>query len=86
MSKKWLLPVVLTVGVFVALAVYGDFDATIDEIGDLPVLYLFGALGLASANYLLRFFRWAFYLRVVNASISVVSAAAASVFGSMVFR
>ena len=52
-----------------ALAVYGDFDATIDEIGDLPVLYLFGALGLASANYLLRFFRWAFYLRVLKISV-----------------
>ena len=52
-----------------ALAVYGDFGATIEEIGDLPVLYLFGALGLASANYLLRFFRWAFYLRVLHISV-----------------
>ena len=66
MSKKWLLLAVLAVGVFVALASYGDFGGTVDEIGSLPVRYLFAALGLASANYLLRFLRWAFYLRVLK--------------------
>jgi len=60
------LPAVLAVGVFVALAGYGDFSGTVDEIGNLPVRYLFAALGLASANYLLRFVRWAFYLRVLK--------------------
>ena len=60
------MPAVLAVGVFVALAGYGDFGGTIDEIGNLPVRYLFAALGLASANYLLRFVRWAFYLRVLK--------------------
>ena len=57
---------VLTVGVFVALAGYGDFGGTVDKIRDLPVLYLFAALGLASANFLLRFLRWAFYLKVLK--------------------
>ena len=66
MNKRWLLPAVLTVGVFVALAGYGDFGGTVDEIGKLPVSYLLAALGLASANYLLRFLRWAFYLRVLK--------------------
>ena len=59
----------LAVGVFVALAGYGDFSGTIDEIGNLPVSYLFAALGLATANYLLRFVRWAFYLRVLHISV-----------------
>jgi len=63
------LPVVLAVGVFVALAVYGDFSGTVEEIGNLPAGYLFAALGLASANYLLRFVRWAFYLRVLHISV-----------------
>ncbi len=71
-----MLPAVLAVGVFVALAAYGDFSGTVDEIGNLPVRYLFAALGLASANYLLRFVRWAFYLRVlkipVPAGVSVL--------------
>ncbi|MCH8893273.1 MAG: flippase-like domain-containing protein, partial [Chloroflexi bacterium] len=60
------MPAVLMVGVFVALAGYGDFGGTVDKIRDLPVLYLFAALGLASANFLLRFLRWAFYLKVLK--------------------
>lgn len=61
-----MLPVALTIGVFVALVGYGDFGDTIDEIGKLPASYLFFALSLASANYFFRFIRWAFYLRVLN--------------------
>ena len=52
--------------VFVALLGYGDFGDTVEEIGSLPVGYLFAGLGLASSNYLLRFLRWAFYLRVLK--------------------
>lgn len=66
MNKKWLLLAVLTVGVFVALAGYGDFGGTIDEIGNLPISYLLAGLGLALSNYLLRFLRWAFYLKVLK--------------------
>ena len=66
MNKKWLLLAVLTVGVFVALVGYGDFRGTIDEIGNLPISYLLAGLGLALSNYLLRFLRWAFYLKVLK--------------------
>ena len=66
MNKKWLLLAVLTVGVFVVLVGYGDFGGTIDEIGNLPISYLLAGLGLASSNYLLRFLRWAFYLKVLK--------------------
>jgi uncharacterized protein (TIRG00374 family) len=66
MNKKWLLLAVLTVGVFVALVGYGDFGGTIDEIGNLPISYLLAGLGLALSNYLLRFLRWAFYLKVLK--------------------
>ena len=57
---------VLTVVVFVAVVGYGDFGGTIDEIGKLPVRFLFAALGLALANYLLRLLRWNFYLSVLK--------------------
>ena len=53
-------------GVFVAMAGYGDFGDTVAEIDDLPVRYLFAGLGLAAANYLLRYLRWALYLRVLK--------------------
>ena len=66
MNKKWLSLAVLTVGVFVALVGYGDFGGTIDEIGNLPISYLLAGLGLALFNYLLRFLRWAFYLKVLK--------------------
>jgi len=66
MSKKWLLLVGLTVGVFVALVGYGDFSRTIGEIGSLPIRHLFVGLGLAFSNFLLRFLRWAFYLKVLR--------------------
>ena len=66
MNKKWLLLAGLTVGVFVALVGYGDFGGTIDEIGNLPISYLLAGLGLALSNYLLRFLRWAFYLKVLK--------------------
>lgn len=69
MNKKWLLLAVLAVGVFVALAGYGDFSGTVDEIGSLPVSYLFAALGLASANYFIRFLRWAFFLKYLKIDV-----------------
>ena len=59
----------LTVGVFVALVGYGDFGDTVTEIGSLPLRYLFAGLGLASANYLLRFLRWAFYLKALKIDV-----------------
>ena len=71
MNKNWLLPAALTLVVFVALVGYGDFGDTVEEIGSLPVGYLFAGLGLASSNYLLRFLRWAFYLRVLKIDVPV---------------
>ena len=66
MSNKWLLLAVLTVGVFVALMGYGDFSSTVGEIGSLPFRYRCAGLGLAVSNFLLRFLRWAFYLKVLR--------------------
>jgi uncharacterized protein (TIRG00374 family) len=57
------------VGVFVAMAGYGDFGDTVSEISDLPVRYIFAGLGLAMANYLLRYLRWALYLRVLKIGV-----------------
>ena len=52
--------------IFVALAGYGDFDDTVDTIADLPVSYLIAGFGLALSNYLFRYFRWCYYLRVLK--------------------
>ena len=55
-----------TIVIFVALAGYGDFDDTVDTIADLPVSYLIAGFGLALSNYLFRYFRWCYYLRVLK--------------------
>jgi len=53
----------------VAMAGYSDFGDTVSEISDLPIRYLFAGLGLAMVNYLLRYLRWALYLRVLKISV-----------------
>ena len=52
------------------MAGYGDFEDTVDEIGDLPVRYIFAGLSLALANYLLRYLRWSYYLSVLKIHVA----------------
>lgn len=65
-SKKLLLLVLLAVLVFAGLAGYGDFQEIGQRLVNFPPLYLAAALGLALLNYLLRFLRWAWYLKVLK--------------------
>ena len=65
-GKKLLLLIFLTVLVFVGLISYGDFQEIGSQLASFPVTYLIAAIALAALNYLLRFFRWAFYLRVLH--------------------
>ena len=64
----------LAAAVFAGLLAYGDFR----QIGPLllrfPPLWLLGAAGLAMLNYILRYLRWAMYLRTldIRASQSVI--------------
>ena len=66
MKTKWMISLLLTAGVFLALAGYGDFGDTVDKISDVPIRYLFGGLGLALLNYFLRYLRWCYYLSVLK--------------------
>jgi uncharacterized protein (TIRG00374 family) len=68
-SKKLLLLIFLVALVFVGLMGYGDFRDVGRRIANFPISYLFAALGLAAANYLLRFFRWVYYLKVLKVQI-----------------
>lgn len=53
------------------LAGYGDFQEVWRRILQFPALYLFWAFGLALANYLLRFLRWALYLKLLHIKLSI---------------
>ena len=70
-SKKLGLLVILAVLVFAALVGYGDFREMGQRLAHFPVTHLIAALALALLNYLLRYFRWAYYLRVLKISAPV---------------
>lgn len=69
---KLLLLIILAVLVFVGVAGYGDFRETFGNLSQFPISYLLGALGLAALNYVLRYLRWSFYLRVLDIRVPLV--------------
>lgn len=68
-GNKLFLLVFLTALVFAGLFSYGDFQRVGQQLAGFPVTHLLGALALAALNYLLRFFRWAYYLRVLRLKV-----------------
>ena len=65
-GRKLLLIILLAALVFAGLVGYGDFREIGQRLADFPLSYLAAACGLAVLNYLLRFLRWAWYLKVLN--------------------
>ena len=78
--RNWLLLILLTVAAFAGLLVYGDLREVSDLLANAPSPYggLAAALGLAVVNYVLRYLRWAIYLRALD--IRVSQSVSASVF------
>jgi uncharacterized membrane protein YbhN (UPF0104 family) len=68
-GKKLLLVMLLTALVFFGLAGYGDLQEVSSRLAQFPITHLIVALALAILNYLLRFARWAYYLRVLSISV-----------------
>ena len=68
-GKKLLLILALTCLVFAGVAGYGDFREVWKHLADISLTHLGLAFGLALVNYLLRFLRWAYYLRVLNLAV-----------------
>ena len=81
MKRRGLITLVLLpVVVFIGLALYGDFSDLLGQISAFPVQYWFMALGLALGNYVVRFARWHYYLRLLG--IKIGTGASAVVFMS----
>ena len=78
--RNWLLLILLTVVAFAGLLAYGDLREVSSLLANAPSPYegLAAALGLAVVNYLLRYLRWAIYLRALD--IRVSPSVSASVF------
>lgn len=65
-GRRLFLLALLTLLVLVGLASYGSFPDMGRQLASFSMTHLMAALALAVLNYLLRFLRWAFYLRVLH--------------------
>jgi uncharacterized protein (TIRG00374 family) len=63
---RLLISLVLGALVFVGLSAYADFSAVLNGLGDFKWQYLPLVLCLSFTNYILRFFKWQYYLRTVG--------------------
>jgi glycosyltransferase 2 family protein len=64
--RRVVLVTILAIVVFAAFSMYADVDALRTDLARLSPLAVLAALGLAFANYLIRFVRWEAYLRAVG--------------------
>jgi uncharacterized protein (TIRG00374 family) len=64
LSRRLLLVTAAGVAVFAGISIYGDVSELGARLGDFQWWAFGAALGLALANYVIRFVRWALYLRV----------------------
>ena len=67
---------ILALIVFAGVAFYGDYRGVLGRISSFPIAYWIMALGLASANYLLRLLRWNYYLKLLGIRIGATDSAA----------
>lgn len=74
-ARKLLLTTFLACLVFAGVAGYGDLWQVWDRLTGFPAPFLLGTFALALINYLLRFLRWAFYLRVLNVRVPLSTSA-----------
>jgi uncharacterized protein (TIRG00374 family) len=63
---RLLVSVVLGAIVFIGLSAYADFDEVWHGLGEFDWRYMPAVLALTSLNYVLRFFKWQFYLRKIG--------------------
>lgn len=63
---RLMISLVLGALVFVGLSAYADFSDVIDSLGEFKWAYLPIVLGLTFVNYILRFLKWQFYLRIIG--------------------
>jgi uncharacterized protein (TIRG00374 family) len=63
---RLIISLVLGAVVFVGLSFYADFNDVIHGLGDFRWQYLPLVLALSFTNYILRFFKWQYYLRRIG--------------------
>ena len=64
--KPFLIATILGILVYSVLVLYGDAKSIGDSLVKFKWHFFFCALGLALLNYILRFFKWTYYLKCLD--------------------
>lgn len=71
LNKKLIWMVLFGMAVVIAISFAADFKNTVSALRSFKVVYLPLILGLTFVNYLLRFVKWHFFLKLINVTISL---------------
>jgi uncharacterized protein (TIRG00374 family) len=69
LKKNLILALGLGIIVYVVLAIVSGFDNLRTALADFDYLLIPAILGLISLSYVVRFFRWSYYLRILKVSM-----------------
>ena len=72
LKKKILISIILAGIFYLGFTLYADFNDVISAFEKFNWLLLFPLLILALINYLLRFFKWDYYLSVIKIKLGKV--------------
>jgi glycosyltransferase 2 family protein len=78
--RTWITIAIIAIVAIAGVMLVGDIRKVSDRVADFQWWAFAAAIGLALANYVIRFFRWHYYLR--RQSVSVPVASSALVFGA----
>jgi glycosyltransferase 2 family protein len=70
LRNKFLWSLLLALLVYMALILYGDWQALTTTLAEFPWIWLPAILGLTLLNYLGRLLKWHWYLRLIGVEIS----------------
>lgn len=70
-SNRLLLPIIVGLGAFIGLSIYADIREVTQAFVNFAWGYLPLILALTFLNYLLRFYKWDYYLRNIGVKLKV---------------
>ncbi len=70
LKENLILTIIASAIIYLAFSFFADFDSVLKAFEAFPFPVLFLALILTFCNYLLRFFKWHYYLRKLKIGIS----------------
>lgn len=69
-KKKILVSVTFGAIIFLVLSIYADFDKLIKAFGEFNWLYFPLILALSFGNYIIRFYKWEYYRKILKIELS----------------